>query len=322
MADPIAEYLKGLNSGQLPQATPSATPPDVLKSDPDAYANFHTQAAIGQMQRNGLIPTVHDAVGLYSKHLADAQDAQRAIAQEQEKRTHLTPEEAQEFGASKNAWDVLDQIQGAWNQTTSKLGWQQGPLGGNFAGISGALGDPNVRSYNTLVHTARPILNSGIMHEGRAQAGEKANIQGFEANLPTFTDTPASAQAKLDVLRHMVANTTNTSIDTHIAAGRDLSGIYPMIAPIRAWDQNQQHPSQVGTPTAAGPVLNGASPEARALLTKSFPQAQTSTAGTPATAQVPQTSPANQPVPQQPAQQQGDSNWFSKIFSNGPSLPL
>ena len=301
----IEEYLKAYNAnvGSKSVATPSE--PSVETMSPTDFAYSTMVKGQADIQKGGEVISVGDTLKMYNDALNKGLEYQKNKAQEAEKRTHLTTEETGKFGTSRDAWDMLDQIDEAWKDAQQASGALQGPFGGYLNWIIGGF-TPQIQAYNTLIHVARPILNAGIMHEAKQQAGETSNVQGFEANLPTITDTPASAESKLNKLRHIVAKATNTLMDSQAAAGRDMSPIYPLIAPIRSWDQAQQHPDQVGTPSSSGPVLNGISPDARALLSKSFQPASPAQAAPPQS-QAPTTNPANQPTP-------APTGWYQDIF--------
>src|SRR5215472_8801581 len=167
----IQAFMRAYNAQRQPQSQPAA-PASIETQSPKDYAHaammdFWNEAAQSR------VPIDYGQLGkAYNDAYAKAESYQASLAEKEHERQFVTPEESEKFQASRNAWDVLNQIEAAFKN----LPWSKGPLLGFASPALAAVGSPELRSYNTLIHLARPILNAGITHEGKAQFGEASQI--------------------------------------------------------------------------------------------------------------------------------------------------
>jgi hypothetical protein len=327
----------------------------LLKSgSPSEVGSYTRNAGVSALQNSGDVPTVKDASQFYQKGAEASIDVQKAQAIEEQKRSLTTDDEQKAFGNAAKGWDMINQLSSSWDAAKASTdgfgaGRIQGTLGaiGRGIGANFAASSPAYEAWSTVTHMSRPILNAAILGEGKAQAGEKSNVQGFEANLPEDSDTPAVKESKLNAIRLMQYNSVQSTLSGMDAGGRSSaantfrqSDTYQTMS---KWAQGytQQLQQQVA-PNSFGPVNNGLSPELDSKLSASvgLKPAQPGTPGatphtpSPAEAQgmrgffqaTPNTNPpgavkADQgpaSVVQQP-QQNGSIDW-AKLFSTGNGM--
>lgn len=321
----------------------------LLKSgSPSDVGQYTRNSGVSALQQSGDVPTVKDAAAMYQKGAEASIDVQKAQAIEEQKRSLTTDDEQKAFGNAAKGWSMIDQLSNSWDSAKANtngfgagrvegfLGAAQRTIGANWGAAS-----PDYESWQTVTHMARPILNAAILGEGKAQAGEKSNVQGFEASLPEDSDTPAVKDSKLNAIRLMSWNSLQSTLNGMDAGGRGTaantfrsSDTYQQMA---TWANGYtKQLQQNATPNSFGPTSNGLSPELDSKLSASIglKPAQPSPLPSPQTPQqqpgrgatTPNTNPpgavqANQGPASvsQPPSQNGSMDW-AKFFSTGGGM--
>lgn len=250
----------------------------LTKGSPAEVGQYTRNSGISALQQSGDIPTVKDATQLYQKGAEAGIDVQKAQAIEEQKRSLTTDKEQETFANAAKGWQMLDQLNKSWETAKANTngfggGSIQARLGVIQRGVGNLFGaqSPSYEAWQTVTHMARPIINQSILQEGKAQSGEKANIQGFEANLPEDQDTPTTKDQKLDAIRLMQWHALQSQINGMVAGGRSQAAATLMQDPtyqaMAKWNQDYtQGLQQQVTPNSYGPVNNGVTPELDAKL--------------------------------------------------------
>jgi hypothetical protein len=320
----------------------------LLKNGSPAEVGSYTRnAGVTTMQSAGDVPTVGDARKLYTTGADAAIDIQKTQAIEENKRALTTDDEQKSFANATKGWQMLDQLSTSWDQakaTTNGFGagGLQG-LGGAFERlVGGRFGaqSPAYEAWQTITHMSRPILNAAILGEGKAQAGEKSNINGFEANLPEDSDTPAVKESKLNSIRMMQWSSLQSTLNGMDAGGRSAAANTfrqsDQYQKMSKWAQGYTNQlQQQVAPNSFGPVSNGVTPDLDSKLSASIglkPQAQqpqgspTPNTNPPGAVKANQTPASVTPPTQQPQAQgfqqddmmaqgmQGFGQWMQQLF--------
>jgi hypothetical protein len=298
----------------------------LLKSgSPSDVGQYTRNSGVNALQQSGDVPTVKDAAAMYQKGAEASIDVQKAQAIEEQKRSLTTDDEQKAFGVAAKGWDMIQQLSNSWDAAKANTngfgaGRVQGMLGAaqRTIGANWGANSPDYESWQTVTHMSRPILNAAILGEGKAQSGEKSNIQGFEANLPEDSDTPAVKESKLNAIRLMSWNSLQSTL-----TGMDAGGRGTAASTFRSSDTYQQMATwangytkqlqQNATPYSFGPTSNGLSPELDSKLSGSIglKPAQQPTPNNPGT-------PGATPRAPSPAEAQGIRSFFQATPNTNP----
>jgi hypothetical protein len=115
-----------------------------------------------------------------------------------------------------NGLDMLDELEAKFNAA----GGARGVLGGTFQNIFGGLNSDS-RLYNDTKNLMGMALMKSFVNMGATEQDAKRYVD----QLPKYTDTPETAQAKIDMLRQII-NKSIQNIQTVGGAGN--SGVEPI----------------------------------------------------------------------------------------------
>lgn len=254
MADEFSDFVSQFNKSAhgVQDANPAA-PPQSHGSNADAFATNIANQAWQSAQKNGNYFSADSWVGAYNEGLKQSLSLQKSVEEKDIERQKPTEKDQEGFENANKGWSTIGQLDASWDDAKKNTngfgaGNVQSWAGGVQRMIGGAFGQvsPSYDAWQQITHMSRPVINQAILHEGKAQAGEKSNIQGFEANLPEESDTPAQKDAKLNSLRLQLYNATQSQMDSLAQSGR--TGAMEGFMNSDTWKQMRTwHDNYVGT---------------------------------------------------------------------------